>query len=80
MPDELDSAVRARQPVQNFAVKYKQAKHLPTGAQGVVQGGVVVRAQVAAKPDQAAFIGFAHAPDVSWTAAMGAARRRQRKI
>ena len=80
MPDELDAPVRARQPVQNLAVKDKQTKHLPAGAQGVVQGGVVVRAQVAAKPDQTAFVRFVHAPDVSCTAALGTARRGQRKI
>ena len=80
MPDELDAPVRARQPVQNLAVKDKEAKHLPAGAQGVVHGGVVVCAQVAAKPDQAAFVRFVHAPDVSCTAALGTDRRGQRKI
>ena len=80
MPDELDAPVRARQPIQNLAVKDKEAKHLPAGAQGVVQGGVVVCAQVAAKPDQTAFVRFVHAPDVSCTAALGTDRRGQRKI
>ena len=39
-----------------------------------------VCAQVAAKPDQTAFVRFVHAPDVSCTAALGTARRGQRKI
>ena len=80
MPDELNAPVRTGQPVQNLAVKDKETKHLPAAAQGVVQGGVVVRAQVAAKPDQTAFVRFVHAPDVSCTAALGTARRGQRKI
>ena len=68
--DEINPPVCARQRVENLAVQHEKAENLSAGAQGVVQGGVVVRPQVAAEPDQSALVLFAHGEDVSWTAAL----------
>ena len=50
--NELDTPVAARQGVEDLAVEDEHAPDLARGPQGVVQRGVVVGAQIAAKPDE----------------------------
>jgi hypothetical protein len=50
--DELDAPVATRQRIEDGAVEDEHAVHPAVRIQGVVQGGVVLHAQVAAKPDE----------------------------
>ena len=45
------------QPIQNVGVEDKDAMHRPACRQRVIKRRVVVQAQVAAEPDQGAFVG-----------------------
>jgi len=54
--DEMNAAVTpAGQSVENLAVENKDAKNLFCTGQGRAQGGVIMVAQVAAKPDKGFF-------------------------
>jgi hypothetical protein len=50
--DEFDAPVGARQRIQDRAVEHECAPHAPGRAQGLVQGGVVLGAQVATQPHE----------------------------
>jgi hypothetical protein len=50
--DELDAPIAARQRLKDADVEDKNAMHPVMALQGVVQGSVILHAQVAAKPDQ----------------------------
>ena len=53
MPGEFDPAVgAARQPIENFTVEDEYAIHATAGLKRGIQGGMVMAAQVAPKPDQ----------------------------
>ncbi len=52
LDDELDPAVGSRQRVEDAAIEHEGAPDFARCLQGVEQGGVVVDAQVATKPDQ----------------------------
>ena len=71
--DEFHPAVGPREPVEDLAVEDEEAEHLPAVDQGLVQGLLVMGAQIAAQPDQAAFIGGSHGLIVGRAARM---RRR----
>jgi hypothetical protein len=60
--DELHAPVGPGQGFQDRAVEDKGAPHLPRCPQRMVQGGVVVGAQVAAQPDEGAGQRFVHGP------------------
>ena len=66
--DEFDPAVGlqpfGQQFVQDVGVEHEHAPHRPAGAQRMVEGGVVVDAQVAAEPDQSGsgVVGHAGSP------------------
>ena len=53
LADELHPAVTPGQGVQDGLVEDEDGMHLAAGAQGLVQGGVVMGPQVAAEPHQA---------------------------
>jgi DNA photolyase len=58
VPDELDAPVRARgERVEDLGVEAERAVDAPRLLQRVVQGGVVVVAQVAAEPHQGGVVG-----------------------
>jgi hypothetical protein len=50
--DELDAPVATRQRVEDGRVEDENAMHPLMRLQGVTQGGVVLHAQVATKPDE----------------------------
>ena len=58
--NKLHPAVGAWQGVENLAVEHEQAQHLAAVRQRLVQRLLIVRAQVAPKPDQAAFVSCVH--------------------
>jgi CheY-like chemotaxis protein len=60
--DEFHPAVLARQRVEDASVEDKHAPHLAGGAQGVVQGGMVVGTQVAPEPQQGTVQRLGHGP------------------
>ena len=58
--DELDPAVgRIGQRIENLAVENKGAHHLPGAFEGMVERGMIVVAEITAKPDQRADV-FSH--------------------
>jgi hypothetical protein len=60
LADELHPPVLPRQAVQDVGVEHEGAMHLAATAQRVVQGGVVVHAQVPPKPHESCWIGLFH--------------------
>ena len=60
LTDEFHAPVLAWQGGEDGAVKDEYAVHLLALQQGVVQGGVVLGAQVAAEPDQPRAVGCRH--------------------
>lgn len=55
--DELDPPISAtRQPIENVGIEDEGAKHPPRPLQGSVQGGMVVIAQIATKPNQGSVV------------------------
>ena len=59
--DEFHAPVLPRKRIKDVAVEDEGAPHLARRAQRVVQGGMVVGAQVAAQPDQGFVNGLVHA-------------------
>ena len=57
LAQEAHAPVHPGQGVQDVGVKDKDAPHLATGLEGVVQGGVVFPAQIASEPHQAFVVG-----------------------
>jgi hypothetical protein len=62
LDDELDAPVGARQLVEDRAVVDEGAPHLARRPEGVVEGGVIGDAQVAAEPDERGVEGLLHRP------------------
>lgn len=56
LADEFDTPVAAAQPIQDGAVKHEDAVNLLARLQGLAQGSVVVRAQIAPEPHQAGWV------------------------
>jgi hypothetical protein len=63
LPDELHAPIRALlQRIEDFGVEHEHAVHGARRPQGVMQGGVILAAQVAPEPHQRGIVAGAHQP------------------